>query len=192
MKTFFHIILGLLGLIFSLFYYLISRLKAGEDTGSKKLSDERPWLEDFIILYVNKCLLLDADMIDFHAVFQGRFDFSRSQSLLVYLKAYLRKLGVEYSSSDYEVVMREFSKVISIHTTGFFSESSVRSFCEKEGASGEEVESLISMIETKSVSDEELHNIRKELFIFRFKNLFLNRYGSDFWSYTEDMLEENV
>ena len=29
-------------------------------------------------------------------------------------------------------------------------------------------------------------------FLNMFKNLFLNRYGSDFWSYTEDMLEENV
>jgi hypothetical protein len=57
MSKIFYNLLGLIGAIFMLVAYLFR--KTLRDLATTEQKTAKPWLENFIILYVNKCLIFD-------------------------------------------------------------------------------------------------------------------------------------
>ncbi len=190
MKKIIHVLLGLLAFIIMVPAYLLSKL-FGIFVSEEEKRD-KPWLENFIILYVTKCLTLDGDITDPVRLSQGDLDFGQRQSLLVYLKAYLHKIDETYEPSDFEKVVEAIPRVWAIHVGGFRSESAVRAWCMHQNpeSSKDDVDTFVTIVKKIDKTSEEWVDLSRQLLEFRLDRVFKRKHSEGFMSYTETMLED--
>ncbi len=190
MRQIFYILLGLIGVIFMSMAYLSNRILS--ILAPKEQKCAKPWLENFIILYVNKCLIFDGDITDFGQLSRGELNHGQLQSLIVYLKAYLHKIGHQYEPNDLQDVLSSLPKVWNIHVTGFQSEGAVRAWCLEQNPDGtkEDVDAFINSLKEVDKTSEDWTYLSKSLLKSRFSRVFTRQHSEDFLSYTDTMLED--
>lgn len=190
MRQVFYLLLGLIGVILMALAYLTSKILSIFAPTEQK--NEKPWLEKFIVLYINKCLIYDGDITDIRQLSRGELNPSQRQSLLVYLKAYLYKIGEAYEPSDLQDVLKALPQVWKIHATGFQSEGAVRTWCMDQNPDGtkEDVDAFISTVKEADKTSEDWADLSKSLLHFRFARVFTRQHLESFSNYTDTMLEE--
>jgi len=188
MRQVFYLLLGLIGVILMALAYLTGKILSIFAPTERK--NEKPWLEKFIVLYINKCLIFDGEIIDIRQLSRGELNPSQRQSLLVYLKAYLYKIGEAYEPSDLQDVLKALPQVWNIHATGF--QSAVRTWCMDQNPDGtkEDVDAFISTVKEIDKTSEDWAGLSKSLLHFRFARVFTRQHLESFSNYTDTMLEE--
>ena len=192
MKQIYHFILGFLGLITMALAYIISKIFGAFAPAEKKRSE--PWLENFIILYFAKCLKVDGDNTDITRLSRGDLNFGQTQSLLVYLKSYLHKIGKPFGEGDLKDVLESIPRVWAIHTTGFQSEGAVRVWCQNQNPDGSKsaVDTFVNTVKNIDKKSEDWLHLSRELLVFRIERAFTRKHGADFYSYTDTMVEDYI
>lgn len=192
MKKIYHVILGLIGLILMALAYAISKIFAAFSPEEKQ--PDQPWLEKFIILYFARCFKFDDDITDPNRLAHGQLDFGQTQKLMVYLKAYLHKIGEPYEVSDLSDVVAAIPRVWAIHTVGFQSEGAVREWCQNQNPDGrkDEVDAFVATVKSVDKKSDDWLHLSRELLKFRIERAFKMMHGQSFWSYTENMVEDYV
>lgn len=155
-------------------------------------NSSKPWLEKFVVLYINKCLILDGDITDIKQLSSGDLNFSQMQSLTVYLKAYLYKIRETYEPSDVQDVLKALPQIWNIHATGFRSEGAVRAWCMDQNPDGtkDDVDAFISSLKEVDKTSEDWAHLSKSLLQFRFARVFTRQHLESFLSFTDTMLED--
>lgn len=158
----------------------------------KEQKSAKSWLEDFVILYVNKCLIYDGDITNFARLSRAELSHGQLQSLIVYLKAFLHKIGETYEPSDLQDVLNALPMVWNIHTTGFQSEGAVRAWCMDQNPDGtkEDVDAFINTLKKIDKNSEDWASLSNSLLKSRFARVFTRRHSESFLSYTDTMLED--
>ena len=192
MKQIYHVVLGLLGLIILAVAYLASKILAAFAPAEKKRS--QPWLEKFIVLFFAKCFKLDGNDRDSTRLSRGQLDFREVQSLMVYLKAYLHKIGVTYDVIYLNEVLDSIPRVWAIHTVGYQSEAAVREWCQNQNPNGHkfEVDAFVDTVKNVDKRGEDWLHLSRELLMFRIERVFKSMHGANFYSYTDNMLEDYI
>lgn len=192
MRQIFHILLGLIGLIFMSLSFLVSRILSFAAPLEQK--GPKSWVESFVVLYVNKCLIYDADIINFAKLSRAELTAGELQSLIVYLKAYLHKIGEIYEPKDIQDVLNALPNVCNIHATGFQSEGAIRIWCMDQDPEGtkEDTDVFINTLKEVDRTSDDWADLSKELLRFRFSRVFTRQHSEDFLSYTDTMLEDHI
>lgn len=192
MKQIFYILVGLIGVILMSLARLVGKILSMFESAEQKSS--KPWLENFVVLYINKCLTYDSDIIDLSRLSRAELDFRQLQSLTVYLKAYLYKIGETYEPSDLQDVLNALPKVWNIHATGSQSEGAVRAWCmdQNPDATKEELDSFINAMKEADKTSEDWASLSMSLLQFRFARVFARRHSEDFLNYTDTMLDDYI
>lgn len=174
------------------FAYLLSKVFGPFISEDKKVDE--PWLENFVILYLTKCLTVDGDTTDIGRLARGDLDFGQDQSLLVYLKAYLSKIGKTYEVSNYKDAVAAIPRVWANHVGGFQSEGSVRAWCQDQNPEGsiESVDKFVAAIKLVDKSSIEWSAFTLSLLKFRFQRVFKRKYAIDYQSYVSPMLDDYI
>lgn len=192
LKQLFHVLLGVLAYTVLGVAFLLSKIF--RVFSAKKEAIPKIWLESFVILFLNKSLKLDGDTTDLGRLARGELDFGQDQSLIVYLKAYLYKIGETYQLSDYVDAKAAIPRVWAHNMGGFQSEGSVRAWCKAQDPDGatNDVDTFIAEITRVDKGSQEWKDFTRNLVEFRFERVFKRKFSVDYWSYTASMLDDYI
>ena len=113
---------------------------------------------------------------------------------MIYLKAYLYKVGKVYELSDYKDALAAIPRVWANHVGGFQSEGSVRAWCHDQNPDGsiENVDKFVAAIMQVDKNSVEWREFTRSLLMFRFQRVFKRKYAVDYQSYVSTMLDDYV
>lgn len=188
MKAIFRILIGIFGILFAAAFLIIGKLFIRE----KK--EEKPWLRGFIIFYASEKIRFEHEAISFKEVIQnllsGHTTFQQEQSILVWLNAYLMKVeGRPRTASDYNVVTKTLSPILSSELIGYSSEGALRHYLSKQGQDND-AEVIAKMVQESAQNTEFNNFLQMELMRFRLENVFKKIHKQDIQIYSQNMLPE--